>query len=111
LTAAGGGRLGVVLPGEAFKIRGAARLRELLVIHSRELDIQMCTNKGRWLFDAVDPRKLVAFLAATRATGGAGANFRIHPEVHDMAAWTKRKPASAPFRPAAWLRDYSPTLW
>lgn len=111
LAAPEGGRIGVVLPGEAFKVKGALAVRELLFGQCSHLEIQLATNKAEWLFEGVHASKLVAFVAATRGLPAAeGTTLRLAPEVHSLAGWRSSATRDAVSSSVAWLRDYSAGL-
>ena len=55
-----GGRYGVVLPGDAFKVKGNNPVREDLDQRATHVDVQMLTNRSEWVFKDVDVRKLIA---------------------------------------------------
>ena len=79
------GRLGIVLPGDTFKIAGAAELREKLADVCGSIAVQMLTNKGEWVFEDVDGRKLIAFVGA-KAKAKERTVVSIPPEWHSKAA-------------------------
>jgi hypothetical protein len=104
------GRLGVVLPGDTFRIAGAAELREQLAVVSGTVEIQMLTNKGEWVFDDVDPRKLIALVSASARGHAADVTYRVPPEFHNRKAWDARNPDDRATFSLAFLREYSPSL-
>ena len=105
-----GGRIGVVLPGDAFKIAGGADVRERLATASSHLTPQMLTNKAEWVFDDVDPRKLIALVTVTVERGGTDTRYHVSPEFHDKRSWDQREREDQVDIPIATLRRYSPTL-
>lgn len=106
----GVGRLGVVLPGDAFKIKGATEIRRTMRQTFSEIRIQLLTNKGEWVFDNVDGRKLVALICARSRGDQAECLYTIPPECHSMDSWSHLA-ASPGFRVRErWLDDYSPGL-
>jgi len=110
LAVARGGRIGVVLPGDAFKIAGAAEIREGLAASCSDLAAQMLTNKAHWVFDDVDSRKLISLLTATVGHNSSEAIFHIPPEFHDAASWDSRDPNENVEVPISALRSYSASL-
>ena len=68
LTAPEAGRIGVVLPGDAFKIKGGARIRQVISDSARVVELQLLTNKAQWVFDDVDVRKLICLCIVERST-------------------------------------------
>lgn len=105
-----GGRIGVVLPGDAFKIAGGADVRERLATASSHLTPQMLTNRAEWVFDDVDPRKLIALVTVRVERGNAGTSYHVSPEFHDKRSWDQRESGDQVDIPIATLRRYSPTL-
>jgi hypothetical protein len=104
-----GGRIGVVLPGDAFKIAGGACVREQLTAACSHIAPQMATNKAGWVFEDVHPQKLIGFVSATVKPGDS-AIFHLTPEFHDRATWDCRDPKDWKAVPLETLRRYSPTL-
>jgi hypothetical protein len=104
-----GGRVGVVLPGDAFKIAGGTDVREQLVAVCSEIQPQMLTNKAGWVFDDVHPQKLIAFVTGTVKRGTA-TTFHLTPEFHNRASWNNRDARDSRNVPLPRLREYSPTL-
>jgi hypothetical protein len=103
------GRIGVVLPGDAFKIAGGSDVRQQLAEACSNLSPQMLTNKAGWLFDDVDFRKMIAFLSATVRPNGETI-FHLTPEFHDRATWDQRDPNESRKVSIESLRRYSPSL-
>ncbi len=105
------GRMGIVLPGDTFKIAGAATLRRSLADTSGGVDVQMLSNKGGWVFDDVHQQKLIALVVA-RARGpyDATCEFSIHREIHTKASWQARASEACAVMECAQLERYSPTL-
>jgi hypothetical protein len=111
LVAGQGGHFGVVLPGEAFKVKGNAPVRAQLDAAAKRVDVQMLTNRGEWVFEGVDGRKLVALVAVhADAAGPDGCTYVLRPEFHRDEHFTARERTDAVRRPAAWLRAYSEGL-
>ena len=103
-----GGRYGVVLPGDAFKIRGNGAIREGLDHRAKGVDVQMLTNRTHWVFADVDVRKLVALVAVELGPqGDGGCTYTIRPEHHRENAFRARSLADHVTRPSAFLRRYS----
>lgn len=110
LVRPGSGRVGFVLPGDAFKIAGASKLRELLATTCSSVRVQMLTNKGEWVFANVDPRKLIAFVMASARGVDSATTYVVPPEVHDRIVWDRRDHSDAAAIPLDTLREYSSTL-
>ncbi|HEY3286282.1 MAG TPA: hypothetical protein VGJ96_04080 [Gemmatimonadaceae bacterium] len=111
LTSLRDGRMGIVLPGEAFKVRGALSVRELLISRSSSLSIQLATNRAEWLFEGVDGRKLVAFVSAKMGREqGVDSWVSIAPEVHSRRVFESTGSSEASSVRAEWLRRYSDGL-
>jgi hypothetical protein len=105
-----GGRLGVVLPGDAFKIAGNSDVRERLAAACTALSPQMLTNKRGWVFDDVHPQKLIALLSALVSSGRTRTVYKLTPEFHDKNSWDHWSAADAQEVPVEVIRSYSPTL-
>jgi hypothetical protein len=105
-----GGHIGVVLPGDAFKIAGGTNVRERLAAACSEITIQMLTNKRGWVFEDVHPQKLIALVTANVNRTKGSTVFRLEREFHDLASWVSRSPGTAIDVPLELLRTYSPTL-
>jgi len=110
LVRPGFGRVGFVLPGDAFKIAGASELRELLATTCSSVRVQMLTNKGGWVFDDVHQQKLIAFVMASARGADGATTYVVPPEVHDRIVWDHRDHSDAVSIPLDTLREYSPTL-
>lgn len=103
-----GGRVGVVLPGDAFKVTGGVPLRQMFRERFRELEVQLLTNRRGWVFEEVHPQKLIALCSAVR--DDRGLKHYVFPEEHDsMTSWLKREPEAGQVS-AEWLERYSPEL-
>jgi hypothetical protein len=108
LLAPDAGRLGAVLPGDSFKIKGATRVREVLATHFARLDLLMLTNKGQWVFDAVHGQKLVVLIAAERALQVKRCVYILRQEIHDPSKWAQA--AEEGFEVTDdWILRFSPT--
>jgi hypothetical protein len=105
-----GGRMGVVLPGDAFKIAGGSDVRERLAAASFDLAPQMLTNKGGWVFDDVHAQKLIALVTAKVARNKSDTIFHLTPEFHDRASWDRRDPSDELKVPLSTLREFSSSL-
>jgi len=53
LSAAEGGRIGVVLPRSAFSAKGSEEFRKVVFPNSADVDLTMLLNRGGWVFDDV----------------------------------------------------------
>lgn len=102
--------MGIVLPGDTFKIAGTAELREKLTDVCGVIAIQMLTNKGEWVFDDVDGRKLIAFVVAKVRSETEICHAEIPPEFHSKQAWDLRNPRDHVTWPLHEWSAYSPTL-
>jgi hypothetical protein len=105
-----GGKLGVVLPGDAFKIAGCADVREGLTAACANIFPQMLTNKRGWVFDDVHPQKLVALVSATVRPLQEQKVVQLTPEFHDRASWDRRDLSASIEVSFDFLRAYSTTL-
>ena len=102
--------MGVVLPGDAFKIAGGSDVRERLAAASFDLAPQMLTNKGGWVFDDVHPQKLIALVTAKFDRNKSDTIFHLTPEFHDRASWDRRDPSDELKVPLSTLREFSSSL-
>ncbi len=106
-----GGRYAVVLPGDAFKIKGNGPVRQDLDQRARAVDIQMLTNKGAWVFADVHEQKPIALVAVELGPQSSeGCLYIIRPEHHREAQFKARKVDNCVTRTSKWLREYSPGL-
>ncbi|MFB9972300.1 Eco57I restriction-modification methylase domain-containing protein [Pseudoroseomonas cervicalis] len=106
-----GGRYGVVLPGDAFKIKGNRPVREDLDQRARHVDVQMLTNRGEWVFKDVHPQKPIALVAVSlgkQAEGGC--RYTLRPEHHREAQFKARRLGDMAERTSKWLKSYSEGL-
>jgi hypothetical protein len=111
LLAAEGGRYGVVLPGDAFKVKGNGTVRADLDQRAKRVDVQMLTNRGEWVFADVDVRKLVALVAVELGVQQPdGCIYVLRPEHHREAQFRGRRLNDCVERSSSWLRRYSPGL-
>jgi hypothetical protein len=72
--------------------------------------VQMLTNKGKWVFDDVDGRKLIAFITAKAQEANEHTSVVLHPEFHSKNDWDSRNPDDNIKWSLAEWSDYSPTL-
>lgn len=110
LLAPEGGRYGVVLPGEAFKVKGNGPVRQDLDQRACKVDVQMLTNRAKWVFD-VHAQKPIALVAVQLgAQDQAGCTYVIRPEFHRESPFRARDLGDNVERGGVWLRSYSPGL-
>lgn len=106
-----GGRYGVVLPGDAFKVKGNSAVREDLDQRARHVDIQMLTNRGEWIFPNVHPQKPIALVAVELGSGAADeCAYVVRPECHREIQFRSRRLEDFVERDGSWLRQYSDGL-
>ena len=111
VVAAEGGRYGVVLPGDAFKIKGNGPVREGLDRRAKRVDVQMLTNRGEWVFTDVHGQKLVALVAVELGKqADDGCAYVLRPEHHRAPRFQTRRVDDYVERSGAWLRRYSSGL-
>jgi hypothetical protein len=110
LTSREGGHFGVVLPGDAFKIKGTGVLRRVIAERLSVLDLQMLTNKQGWVFDDVHPQKLVALCCGQRRSTSGSCEYILRPEIHSRHTWDHRNTDEKVLLGGKWLLEYSPTL-
>ncbi len=68
LTAADGGRIGVVLPRSALAAKGSMEFRQAIFGESEQVDIVVLKNKRGWVFDSVTPQYTVGLACIARGT-------------------------------------------
>ncbi|TAH35593.1 MAG: hypothetical protein EYC70_13125 [Planctomycetota bacterium] len=105
-----GGRVGVVLPGDAFKIKGGSGIRAQIRSLCSNVDVQLLTNKGEWVFDDVDGRKLIALVTARVSRERGEVTYGLPPECHYLEEWKRRAPEQSFIVRDSWLVEYSPSL-
>jgi len=106
-----GGRYGVVVPGDAFKIRGNRPVREDLDQRAARMDVQMLTNRGEWVFKDVHPQKPIALVAAQLGSPAVeGCKYAFRPEYHRETQFRARRLDNCVERSSEWLRKYSDGL-
>jgi hypothetical protein len=106
-----GGRYGVVLPGDAFKIKGNAPVRNDLDQRAIRVDVQMLTNRGEWVFKDVHPQKPVALVSVELGRPELeGCTYILRPEYHREEQFRARRRENCAERSSAWLRRYSSAL-
>lgn len=104
------GRIAVVLPGEAFKIKGGQPIRDRIRITASEIWAQLLTNKAEWVFEDVDERKLIALTAIRTTDRSTAATYYIPPECHSRADWNATAHREAYTVQESWVAEYSPGL-
>jgi len=62
LTAAHGGRVGVVLPRGALNAKGSMKFRQTVFDRSKRLDIVVLQNRKGWVFDDVTPQYTIGLV-------------------------------------------------
>ncbi|NEJ98647.1 Eco57I restriction-modification methylase domain-containing protein [Rhizobium ruizarguesonis] len=108
LVAPNAGHLAVVLPGDAFKIKGGADLRAEVKRQFSAFENSFLTNKAEWVFERVDERKLISLFTATTSLSGE-AIVQVTPECHSEADWFKKRSDWIHLQDS-WLRDFSSSL-
>jgi len=72
LSAAEGGRIGVVLPRSAFSAKGSEEFRKVVFPNSADVDLTVLLNRGGWVFDDAEHRYTICLCAI--AHGSAQGN-------------------------------------
>ncbi len=108
LVARATGHLAVVLPGDAFKIKGGADLRQAIVCTFDQIDVALLTNRGGWVFDGVHPQKLIALFTGV-AGHGSHLKLVLTPECHQPASWEGIKDIHIELS-QEWLQQFSSSL-
>ena len=62
LSAADGGRIGVVLPRSALAAKGSTEFRHTVFGHCASLDVDMLLNRGGWVFDEAEHRYTIGLV-------------------------------------------------
>jgi len=62
LTAAHGGRVGIVLPRGALNAKGSMKFRQMVFDRSKRLDIVVLQNRKGWVFDDVTPQYAIGLV-------------------------------------------------
>ena len=65
LTAANGGRIGVVLPRSALAAKGSTPFRETMFGRSAKVDVTMLLNRAGWVFDEAEHRYTIGLVCIT----------------------------------------------
>ena len=108
LLASDGGYIGVVLPGDAFKVKGGRELRESMNERLASIELQLLTNKREWVFDNVHEQKLIALLAARTITPKPPETaYVLPPECNSSLHWEGRSSLGGWVVREAWLNEYS----
>lgn len=103
-----GGYVAVVLPGDAFKIKGGTSLRQEIVRRFGQVEINFLTNRGKWVFEKVHPQKLIAlFIGAT--DDDTESVLTLTPECHRETDWPTAREQRAQIS-GEWLSKYSSSL-
>ena len=66
LTAADGGRIGVVLPRSALAAKGSAKFRQTIFAQSAHVDVTILLNRGGWVFDDAEHRYTIGLVCLAR---------------------------------------------
>ena len=62
LTAAEGGRIGVVLPRSALAAKGSTEFRQTIFANSAQVDVTMLLNRAGWVFDDAEHRYTIGLV-------------------------------------------------
>lgn len=65
LTAADGGRIGVVLPRSAFAAKGSTEFRLTMFQKATQVDVTMLLNRAGWVFDEAEHRYTIGLVCIT----------------------------------------------
>ena len=96
LTAAEGGRIGVVLPRSALAAKGSTDFRLAIFSGSESVDITMLLNNRRWVFPEVHPQYSIALVAIAHGTPEES-SIRLRGPFASLAAFSAsvRNPAAS----------------
>ena len=68
LTAADGGRIGVVLPRSALAAKGSTEFRRTMFEGSEQVDVTLLLNRAGWVFDEAEHRYTIGLVCAAHGT-------------------------------------------
>ena len=68
LTAADGGRIGVVLPRSALAAKGSEKFRQTMFDEAARVDVTMLLNRGGWVFDEAEHRYTIGLVNVAHGT-------------------------------------------
>ncbi len=96
LSAADGGRIGVVLPRSALAAKGSTEFRLTMFSEAAGVDVTMLLNNQRWVFDEVHPQYSIGLVCIARGASQEKA-VRLHGP---FASWESfrdgiKQPAAA----------------
>ena len=63
LTAADGGRIGVVLPRSALAVQGSEKFRQTIFDEATRVDVTMLLNRAGWVFDEAEHRYTIGLVS------------------------------------------------
>jgi hypothetical protein len=86
LATADGGRIGVVLPRNAFAAKGSELLRKEMFAKSASVDLTMLLNNRQWVFDEVHPQYTFG-LAAIKRGPAVGQSILLRGPFADEASF------------------------
>lgn len=87
LTAANGGRIGVVLPRSALSAKGSTHFRRMMFGSAGRVDVTMLLNNRHWVFPEVDPRYSIGLVCITRGDP-AGKSILLRGPFASMTAFS-----------------------
>ncbi len=93
LSAAEGGRIGVVLPRSALAAKGSAEFRRTIFECAAQVDVTVLRNRKGWVFDDVTPLYTVGLVCVARGEASAR-SIRLRGPYASEAAF--REGANAP---------------
>ena len=100
LTAADGGRIGVVLPRSALSARGSAAFRKTMFRQAGSVDVTMLLNSGNWVFPEVEGRYTIGLVSVARGAP-SGESIRLSGPFASAASFAGRGGSA----PAAFSRS------
>ncbi len=72
-----GGRIGVVLPRQAFAAEGSTAFRKEILRSAKVVDATMLLNQRGWVFPSVHAQRTIALTVITRREGGRDSELRL----------------------------------
>ena len=87
LSAADGGRIGVVLPRSALAAKGSQEFRRTMFAASARVEVDMSLNRGGWVFDEAEHRYTIGLVCITHGKSGALKKVRLRGPFGSLAAF------------------------
>ena len=92
-----GGRIGVVLPRQAFAAKGSTAFRKEILRSAKVVEVTMLLNQRGWVFRSVHAQRTIALTAITRREGGRDSELRLsgpYANLKQFRAGVRRGPVT-----------------